>query len=404
MKTRLDLAAALSAALILAAPAAELAAQAGPASDENVYRSGRHSFRVTTVVEGLENPWSIAWLPSGDMLVTERPGRLRIVRDGVLDPQPIAGTPEVRAQGQGGLLEVLPHPDFAENRLLYLTYSKPNADASLATTALMRARLEGHELVDAEELFVADAWESGNAHFAGRLAWDGEGHLFMSVGDRGEDPDLLADQPAQDPSNHQGTILRFNADGSVPDDNPFVDRAGHRPEIWSYGHRNPQGLAIHPETGEVWTNEHGPRGGDEVNIARRGMNYGWPVVSYGVNYDGTIFTQTTAEEGMVSPLHVWVPSIATSGMMIYDGDRFPWWKGSVFVGGLGGQVLIRLTFAGERAVSEERLLEGELGRIREIRQGPDDYIYLAVDGRGGALTPVVRLEPVEDDIETPTSG
>lgn len=403
MKIRLDLGTALATVMLMAAPGAELAAQSGGA-EEQVHRSGRHNFQVDTVVAGLEQPWSIAWLPNGDMLVTEKPGRLRIVRDGVLDPQPIAGTPEVRAQGQGGLLEVLPHPNFAENRWLYLTYSKPNADASLATTTLMRARLEGQELVDTEELFVAEAWQSGNAHFAGRLAWDGEGHLFMSVGDRGEDPDLLADQGAQDPSNHQGTLLRFNDDGTVPDDNPFVDRAGHQPEIWSYGHRNPQGLAIHPETGAVWINEHGPRGGDEVNVARPGRNYGWPVVSYGVNYDGTIFTETTMTSGMESPLHVWVPSIATSGMMIYDGDRFPWWGGSVFVGGLGGQVLVRLTFDGERSVSEERLLEGELGRIRDIRQGPDGYIYLAVDARGDAVTPVVRLVPAEEDVETPTTG
>ncbi len=390
--------AALSTFLLLAA--SPLGAQAD-SDEERVHDSARHRFRVVTVADGLEHPWSLAWLPDGRMLITERPGRLRVVEDGELQADPIAGTPEVWANGQGGLLEVLPHPDFAANRLIYLSYSKPGDDGEEATTALVRGRLEGDRLRNVEELFVADAWTGSGAHFAGRMFWDGEGHLFLAVGDRGADPDLLAEQAAQDPSNHQGTVLRLTEDGEPAPGNPFAGRGDVRPEIWSYGHRNPQGLVMHPETGEIWDAEHGPRGGDEVNVVRPGANYGWPVVSYGVNYDGTIFTRERRREGLEDPVWVWVPSIATSGMTIYDGDPFPWWKGSVFVGGLAGEVLSRLTVDGHRVVSEERLLEGELGRIRDVRQGPDGYIYLAVDHRAGQPTAVVRLEPAESRIETP---
>lgn len=395
--------AALAAALLVAPPM--VAQQSGSATDgDDVHESGRHQFRVASVVEGLEHPWSIAWLPNGDMLVTERPGRLRIVRGGELAPEPIAGVPRVRARGQGGLLDVVLHPDYASNRLIYLSFAKPNGDASEATTAVVRGRLDADEgrLTGVEEIFEADAWAEGNAHFAGRMAFDRDGYLFLSVGDRGEDPNLMEDQPAQSLANHQGTVLRLHDDGSVPEDNPFVDRSGARPEIWSYGHRNPQGLSFHPVTGELWSNEHGPRGGDEVNVVRRGLNYGWPVASYGINYDGTIYTTRSHLPGTEPPVYAWVPSIATSGLLVYTGDRFPWWRGSVFTGGLNGQVLSRLTFDGHRAVSEERLLEGELGRIRDVRQGPDGYIYLAVDHRQGEPTPVVRLEPVESDIEVPT--
>lgn len=389
---------AATAALTIAFVPADLAAQA----DDDVHTSARHSFRVVTVAEGLENPWSLAWLPDGDLLVTERPGRLRLVRDGELVDEPIDGVPEVRAQGQGGLLDVVLHPDFASNDLVYLSFSKPNADASEATTAIVRGRLDldRHALVDVEEIFEADAWAEGSVHFAGRMVFDDEGHLFASVGDRGADPNLLDDQPAQHLDNHQGTVVRLHDDGSVPDDNPFVGRSDAHPEIWSYGHRNPQGLRFHPETGELWSNEHGPRGGDEVNVVRRGANYGWPAVSYGINYSGTIFTRRTEGEGMEHPLYAWVPSIATSGLEIYDGDAFPWWRGSVFVGGLAGEQLSRLTFDGHRAVSEEVLLDG-FGRVRAVRQGPDGYLYLAIDDRTGEPTPVVRLEPEEDRIELP---
>ena len=344
----------------------------------------------------------MAWLPDGDMLITERAGRLRIVRGGRLLPEPVAGTPRVRAQGQGGLLDVVLHPQFATNRLVYLSFAKPNADASQATTAVVRGRLENDRLIDVQEIFEAKAWASGNAHFAGRMAFDRKGFLYLSVGDRGESPNLMADQPAQSLSQHQGKILRLHDDGRVPSDNPFVGRAGAQPELWSWGHRNPQGLTVHPGTGEIWVNEHGPRGGDEVNRIQRGANFGWPVVSHGINYDGSPYTGETERPGIVEPTWAWVPSIATSGMLFYTGDRFPWWRGGLFVGGLVGQQLSHLTLAGNRVVSQEALLVDAIGRIRDVRQGPDGYIYLAVDGTNAApLTRVVRLEPVASDIQAP---
>ncbi len=359
-----------------------------------VLRSAYHDYRVVTVVEGLEHPWSIAFLPGGDMLITERPGRLRIVREGVLLEEPVAGVPEVLAQGQGGLLDVVPHPDFASNRLLYLSYSKPLADSAGATTAVVRGRFENDRLTEVELLFEADS--RGRGHYGSRLAFDGNGYLFITVGDRQAPPrgDLEA-HPAQDLSNHHGTINRIHDDGRVPADNPFVGQDGARPEIWSYGHRNAQGLAIHPETGDLWANEHGPQGGDELNLIRPGLNYGWPVVGYGVNYrSGAAIHEGTHREGMEPPVHVWVPSIATSGLLIYTGDRFPAWRGNIFVGGLGGEQLARLTLDGQEVEQEETLHFGR-GRIRDVRQGPDGYIYLAIDDRQGGLTPVVRLEPTD---------
>ena len=358
---------------------------------QQVQRSAQHDFRVVTVVEGLEHAWSLAFLPGGDMLVTERPGRLRIVRNGVLLPDSVPGVPAVLARGQGGLLEVAPHPDFATNRLIYLTFSKPIGDGERATTAVVRGRFENDRLTGVQEIFEADS--RGNGHYGSRLAFDGNGFLCITVGDRQAPPrGNLETHPAQDRSNHHGTINRLHDDGRVPADNPFVNEAGVRPEIWSYGHRNPQGLAIHPETGDVWANEHGPQGGDELNLIQRGANYGWPVVGYGVNYgSGTAIHSGTRREGMEPPVHFWVPSIATSGLLIYTGDRFPQWRGNLFVGGLAGQQLARLTMDGRRVMSEETLVRG-LGRIRDVRQGPDGFIYLVIDGEGQQPS-VVRLEP-----------
>ncbi|HEX9632826.1 MAG TPA: PQQ-dependent sugar dehydrogenase [Gemmatimonadales bacterium] len=358
---------------------------------QQVQRSAQHDFRVVTVVEGLEHAWSLAFLPGGDMLVTERPGRLRIVRNGVLLPDSVPGVPAVLARGQGGLLEVAPHPDFATNRLIYLTFSKPIGDGERATTAVVRGRFENDRLTGVQEIFEADS--RGNGHYGSRLAFDGNGFLFVTVGDRQAPPrGNLEAHPAQDRSNHHGTINRLHDDGRVPADNPFVNEAGVRPEIWSYGHRNPQGLAIHPETGDVWANEHGPQGGDELNLIERGANYGWPVVGYGVNYgSGTAIHSGTRREGMEPPVHFWVPSIATSGLLIYTGERFPQWRGNLFVGGLAGQQLARLTMDGRRVVSEETLVRG-MGRIRDVRQGPDGFIYLVIDGEGQRPS-VVRLEP-----------
>ena len=359
-----------------------------------VFRSAYHDYRLVTVAEGLEHPWSIAFLPGGDMLVTERPGRLRIVRNGKLLGHPVRGVPQVLAQGQGGLLDVVPHPDFASNRLLYLSFSKPIGDGSEATTAVVRGRFEDDRLIGVEELFQAVS--RGRGHYGCRIAFDGNGFMFLTVGDR-QAPARgnLEAHPAQDLSNHHGSTIRLHDDGRVPADNPFIDQAGARPEIWSYGHRNAQGLAIHPETGDVWVNEHGPQGGDELNLDLPGRNYGWPVIGYGVNYrSGTAIHEGTQREGMEQPVHFWVPSIATSGLLIYTGDQFPEWRGNAFVGGLNGQQLARLTMDGQRVTSEETLVQG-VGRIRDVRQGPDGYIYLAIDHRQGELTPVVRMEPVK---------
>ena len=356
-----------------------------------VYRSAHHDYRIVTVVEGLEHPWSLAFLPGGDLLVTERPGRLRIVRNGKLLEAPVPGVPAVFARGQGGLLDVVPHPNFSSNRLIYLSFSKPYPDSG-ATTVVVRGRFENDRLTNVQEIFSAVA--RGAGHYGSRLAFDRNGYLFITAGDRQVPPrGNLEAHPAQDLSNHHGKIMRLHDDGRVPADNPFVNRPGARPEIWSYGHRNPQGLAIHPETGDVWSTEHGPQGGDELNLIRKGLNYGWPVIGYGVNYgEGVPIHASRFKEGMEARVHFWVPSIAAAGMLIYTGDKFPQWKGNIFVGGMVGEQLARLTLDGQRVKNEETLVQG-MGRIRDVRQGPDGFIYLAIDDRQAGRTPIVRLEP-----------
>jgi aldose sugar dehydrogenase len=344
--------------------------------------AGETAFRVVTVAEGLEHPWGIAFLPGGDLLVTERPGRLRLIRGGTLVPAPIAGVPEVAARGQGGLMDVALHPDFASNRLVYLSYSKPGPEGS--TTAVARGRLEEGRLADVRDIFVGRAWGRGGQHFGSRLAFDRDGYLYVTIGDRG----TMA--RAQDLSDHAGTTLRLHDDGRVPADNPFVNRPGALPEIFTYGNRNAQGMDIHPATGRVWQAEHGPRGGDEINLILAGRNYGWPEITHGVNYDGSQITPDTARPGMEQPLHHWTPSIAAAGMTIYDGDAFPGWRGNVFVAALAGQHLARVEFDGTRPVREERLLADRGERYREVATGPDGLIYLLVDARSA---PVLRLEP-----------
>jgi glucose/arabinose dehydrogenase len=362
-----------------------------------VFRSAYYQYRLVTVADGLVHPWSIAFLPGGDILITERPGRLRIVREGKLLAESVHGTPKVFAEGQGGLLDVVPHPDFLSNRLLYLSFAKPNGDGSQATTAVVRGRFENDRLTNVEEIFVAVS--QGRGHYGSRLAFDRNGFLFITVGERQapSSGDLEA-HPAQDLSNHHGTTIRLHDDGQIPADNPYIDQAGAKPEIWSYGHRNAQGLAIHPDTGDVWLNEHGPQGGDELNLVLPGRNYGWPVIGYGVNYrSGLAIHEGTHREDMEAPVHVWIPSIATSGMMIYTGNRFPEWRGSIFVGGMKDEdeQLARLTMDGQAVKLEETLVHG-MGRIRDVRQGLDGYIYLAIDHREGEPTSVVRIEPVEN--------
>lgn len=393
--TSIRLAAGLVAATTLTLGA--LAQPPGPAGEQ---------FKVVTVAEGLKNPWSMAWLPNGDMLVTERGGTLRIVRGGKLLPDPVAGVPAVRAQGQGGLQEVAVHPNFAQNQLIYLSYAKPRNDNKEGTTALTRARLVNDRLVDAKEIFEAKAWNDAPGHFGARIAFDGRGHLFMSVGDRmaglfprrpdgGMDPDV-ANHPAQKLDNHQGKILRLNEDGTVPSDNPFVGRAGALPEIFSYGHRNPQGLAYDAATNTLWETEHGPQGGDELNVIEAGKNYGWPVIGYGANYTiGTEIHQARNKEGMEQPKAFFVPSIGISGLMIYTGDRFPNWKGNLFVGGMAGNYrqLVRFAVNGKVVTNREPLLVREY-RIRDVRQGPDGFVYIATDNTfPGQPSSLIRLEP-----------
>ncbi len=360
-----------------------------------VFKSAQHDYKVTTVAEGLMNPWSMAWLPNGDMLVTERPGRLRIVRKGKLVEAPVGGVPAVVSRGQGGLLEVALHPSFATNKLVYLTYSKPVGDSGQATTAVARGRWENDGLHDVSDVFVAQT-RGAPGHFGSRLAFDKNGFLFVTVGDR-QAPSTgnLEAHPAQDLSNHQGTINRIHDDGRVPTDNPFVGKEGARPEIWSYGHRNPQALMVHPETGDLWATEHGPQGGDELNLIKKGANYGWPVIGFGVNYrTGSAIHVGTMREGMEAPVHVWVPSIGVSGMTYYSGDKFPAWKGSVLAGGLAGEQLARFTMDGQKAELAEVLARRQ-GRIRDVRQGPDGLVYLAIDNREGKPTAILRLEPVK---------
>jgi glucose/arabinose dehydrogenase len=351
--------------------------------------------RAVPVVKGLENPWSVTFLPNGDMLVSERPGRLRVVRKGVLDPTPVAGVPEVWATGQGGLLEVLPHPQFAKNQLLYLTYSKP-CDKG-ATTALHRGKFDGRTLTEARDLFVADNCNTGNPHFGSKLAWARDGLLYMTIGERGDR------DRAQNTNIHGGKVLRLKEDGTVPPDNPFANKPGYKPEIYSYGHRNPQGLAFHPDTGVLWETEHGPQGGDEVNIVQAGKNYGWPVASYGREYapNGAKVSMGPSREGIEEPMMLWIPSIGASGLMVYSGDQFPEWKGQLFAGGLSGLQLHRFAFNEKGGLmGREAMLEPLRQRIRDVRQGPDGYIYLVVDANPGG---VLRLEPVRGTSSAPAA-
>ena len=398
------------AAALLALVALQACAPGNAPGEEGIVRTALHDFRVEEVADGLVRPFSMAFTPEGDLLVTERPGRLRIIREGVLLPDSVEGLPPIRALGRGarsmsgfeqaGLRDAILHPDFAANRLLYLSYVKPGAD-SLGTIAIARARFENDRLSDVEELFHADAFGNGtdrSSMWGGRLAFDHDGYLFMTLGDR-QWPSAgdLAAHPAQDLSNHNGSTIRLYDDGRVPEDNPLVGEAGVHPEIWTWGHRNAQGMAVHPETGELWQNEHGPQGGDELNLIEPGRNYGWPVVGYGVNYrTGSRIHSGTLMEGMAHPAHIWVPSIGVSGMLFYTGDAFPAWRGDMLVGGLSGRRLARLRMEGREVVHEETLLRG-IGRIRDVRQGPEGFVYLAIDGEtrdvDGPPTGIIRLVP-----------
>lgn len=356
-------------------------------TDTHTHSSSHHEFRVLTVVEGLERPWGVTFLPGGDMLVTERTGRLRLVRGGQLVDEPVGGLPDIHVERQGGLLDVVLHPGFAENRFVYLTYAKLCADGERNTTAVGRGRWADDHLSEFSELYAADACAKSGHHFGSRLVFDGNGYMFMSVGDRGDMP------RAQDPTDNAGNTLRLHDDGRIPADNPFADSARGHAAVWSYGNRNIQGMARNPANGELWANEHGARGGDEINVIEPGVNYGWPAATLGVNYDGSIISERSHEEvGAVMPIHEWTPSIAPSGMAFYTGDQFQGWRGDVFVGALSHEHLARLRFDGHRLVEQERLLEG-IGRVRDVRQGPDGFLYLLIDAADGRL---LRLEPAGD--------
>jgi glucose/arabinose dehydrogenase len=342
-----------------------------------------YSYQTTEVVNGLEYPWSLAFLPSGDILVTERAGRLRLIRDGILQESPIPGVPEVYAEGQGGLLDLALAPDFATSQQIYFTYSKP-IDGGPATTAVARARLVDDQLVEREDIFVAQA-PGGGIHFGSRLVFANDGTLFVSVGERG------LQTPAQELNNHIGKTIRIHADGSAPADNPFVGQDGALPEIYSYGHRNPQGMALQPETGMIWLNEHGPKGGDELNAIRPGLNYGWPIASFGDHYDGTKIPDHDTVEGVELPQTYWVPSIGISGMIFYNGNQFPAWKGHAFHGALVGQHLVRTVIQDGQVVHQEKLLVEFGQRIRDVRNGPDGNLYILTDAADGVL---VRVEPL----------
>ena len=347
----------------------------------------QHKIRVSVVAKGLSHPWAITFLPNNDMLVTERAGRLRLVRDGMLDPQEISGVPTVRTDGNGGLMDVAVHPQFDENRLVYLTYTKP-VGGGKGAPALARGRLEAGTLVDVRDLIVTEAYE-GNSGLNGRVVFGRDGKVYMSTGGRVTDV-------SQNPMSLRGKVLRLNDDGTVPDDNPFVKHDDHRPEIYSFGHRNTLGLILHPVTGEIWQHENGPNGGDEINIVLAGRNYGWPVVSFGRDYSGARLYEPT-RDGMETPLVVWLPAIAAAGMAVYTGDQFPAWKGNVFVGSLreggipGTGHLERIVFNEKtEELRRETMLTELRQRIREVRQGPDGLLYVLTDADDGAL---LKIEP-----------
>ncbi|MGD1907524.1 MAG: PQQ-dependent sugar dehydrogenase [Leptolyngbyaceae cyanobacterium] len=348
-------------------------------------------FQTVTVVDSLAHPWGLAWLPNGDLLITERSGQLRIVREGVLDPAPISGVPEIFAQGQGGLLDIAVHPGFEGNSWVYFAYSQGTTAAN--RTQIARAAFDGNTLSDWQVIFEVSQTKSRGQHFGSRLVWLPDGTLLASIGDGGNPPIELDGefirQQAQNTGSHFGKVIRINDDGSIPSDNPFADDAEAAPEVWSYGHRNIQGLALDPDTQQVWATEHGSRGGDEVNQIEAGENYGWPVATHSREYSGGLISPETSLPGMVDPKLVWTPSIAPSGLAVYRGDAFPAWRGHLFAGGLVSQDIRRIELDDSgNVVNEVSIPIGQ--RVRAIRQGPDDLLYVLTDESNGQL---IRLEP-----------
>lgn len=353
---------------------------------DSVAQTRHHAYRIETFIGGLREPWSIAFLPDNRILVTEKRGTLRIVDKGVLREEPVAGTPGVDAGGQAGLFDVVPHPDFARNGWIYLAFSDPQINSEgnkVCMTSIVRGRIKDTTWTDQQVVYRAPLdlfGPKGGIHYGGRLAFDHEGFLFFSIGERGRSKD------AQKLTVPNGKIHRIHDDGRIPDDNPFVNTPGALPTIWTYGNRNPQGLRLDPSTGELWEHEHGPRGGDELNHIRRGLNYGWPLATYGIDYNGKPLTDVTTRPDIEPPATYWVPSIAPCGMAFYTGDQFPQWRNHLFVTSLAAQKLIRLELKDGKVVDQETIFKG-LGRLRDVATGPDGLIYVLLPGRVARLVP-----------------
>ncbi|MBR1124017.1 PQQ-dependent sugar dehydrogenase [Bradyrhizobium lablabi] len=357
----------------------------GTRGQDTTFASSAGQLEVQTIASGLVHPWALAFLPDGKMLVTERPGRMRIVSpEGQLSP-PLKGVPDVWASGQGGLLDVITDKGFAQNRTIYFCYAERTASGG--RTALARAKLNdgSGRLDEVKVIFRQEGPLSSGNHYGCRIVQAADNNLFVTLGEH-----FTYRNEAQNLGNHLGKLIRVTPDGAAPPDNPFVGRDGAKPEIWSYGHRNEQGLAIHPATGDLWETEHGPRGGDEVNIIGKGKNYGWPVIGFGVDYSGATIHETSAKQGMEQPLKYWVPSIAPSGMTFYNAKLFPKWNGSLFTGALAGKMLVRLSLSGNAVTGEERLLQNLYERIRDVRQGPDGALWLVTDSSAGRI---LRVSP-----------
>lgn len=351
-----------------------------------VIQSEAQRFVVDTVISGLQVPWGMAFLPNGDMLISERAGTMHLYSNGKLSA-PLEGVPPVMATGQGGLLDIALHPDYKNNGWIYFSYSSVTTrdNKTVGNTAVMRARLKGNRLVDQQVIYTGTPLTERNYHFGSKIAFDNKGHIFFGNGDRGQHFDF-----PQKLDNTNGKIIRLYDDGSIPRDNPFINTPGAIPSIYSYGHRNPQGTCIHPETGELWISEHGPKGGDELNLVKPGLNYGWPVISYGINYDGTILTPITEKEGMEQPLYYWIPSIGPCGMTFVTGDRYKNWRNNLLIGSLSFKYLERVVVKGHSVMHREKLLDG-IGRVRNVVMSPDGLIYVAIENPGK----IVRLIPIE---------
>lgn len=352
----------------------------------NIFKTEKMTIRLDAVAEGMDVPWGIAFLPGNELLVTDRNGKLYRVK-GDKSKEEISGVPEVLSQGQGGLMDVITDPKFSSNKVIYLSYSKPKREGStvLATTAIMKATLNGNRLSGQKDIFVAQPFSRTRHHYGSRLAFDGNGYLYFSVGERGNEKQ----NPQEIKGNDLGKIHRIKTDGSPVADNPFIKTSGVQPTIYSYGHRNPQGLAFDPRTKELWSNEHGPRGGDELNIIRPGRNYGWPVITYGINYNGKIISNISAKEGMEQPEHYWLPSIGTSGLAFVSGSRYPGWENNILSGALRFKYLNRSEVKNKKVTHEEILFKN-IGRVRDVRMGPDGFIYIAVESPGT----VYKLVPI----------